>query len=348
MRMPDIDGARLLEVLRERHPETVRIVLSGQTELEAALRAVPVAHQFLAKPCDRDQLRRAIESACLSRALLADEAVRRAAGGAETLPSAPTLYRALVDTLSDPEISMDDVGALVESDIAMCAKVLQLVNSSFFGLGRRISSAREAVVYLGIAPLRALVLSAGAFRAFAPARPLEGFSVDALQTHSALVARVAAELLPHPDQAADAFTAGLLHDVGKLVLAAHRPDELASLLGAARESGRPLHAIERERAGVTHAEIGAYLLTLWGLPQPIVEAVAHHHAPTRLGVVTLGPLAAVHIANLLVAEQQRHDSGAGPSQTLDQDYLVALGVADRLHAWKQLAAERVRTAADHS
>lgn len=337
MRMPGIDGASLLGIVKERSPQTVRIVLSGQTELEAAVRVAPVAHQFLAKPCERDALRRAIERASLSQELLADDGVRRAATGAQALPSAPTLYTRLVDTLADPEASMEDIGALVESDIAMCAKVLQLVNSSFFGLGRRICSARQAVGYLGIAPLRALVLSAGAFRAFAPSQPIEGFCVDALERHSTLVARIAAELLPDRHQAAEAFTAGLLHDVGKLVLAAHQPDQLALLLARARELGQPLHVVEREHGGVTHAEIGAYLLNLWGLPHAIVEAVAHHHAPSRLESSDLDPVAAVHIANALVNAHE-HDPAPEP---LDPDYLARLGVTDRLDAWETLVADHL-------
>jgi hypothetical protein len=100
---------------------------------------------------------------------------------------------------------------------------------------------REAVVYLGISPLRAIVLSAGAFRAFTPSRPIDGFSVDALELHSACVARLAGQPLPGKREAEEAFTAGMLHDVGKLILAAHHPDELAALLAAARDSARPLH-----------------------------------------------------------------------------------------------------------
>jgi putative nucleotidyltransferase with HDIG domain len=335
MRMPDIDGATLLGLVRARHPETVRIVLSGQTDLEATLRAVPVAHQFLAKPCDPDELRRAIERASLSQALLADEAVRRAATGAGEIPSAPSLYIRLVEATSTEDTSIAEIAALVESDIAMCAKVLQLVNSSFFGLGRRISSVREAVVYLGLGPLRALVLSAGAFRAFAPSRRIEGFSVDALEMHSGRVARLAGELVSDRHDAEQAFTAGMLHDVGKLLLATHRPDELSLLLAASRESGLPLHTLEHQRNGVTHAEIGAYLLTLWGLPHTIVDAVTHHHAPDRIGAGKLDAVAAVHVANLLVAEQDGSTSAAP-----DADHLVHLG-GDRLASWRARAARHV-------
>jgi putative nucleotidyltransferase with HDIG domain len=181
------------------------------------------------------------------------------------------------------------------------------------------------------------VLSAGAFQAFAPAQPIEGFSIEALEIHSALVARVASELLTDRHESADAFTAGLLHDVGKLVLAAHQPEELASLLALGRRDGRALHPTELEHAHVTHAEIGAYLLTLWGLPNPIVDAVAHHHAPTRLLTARLDPGAAVYIANLLVAEQQ----DAHGDTELDLEYLTELGVLDQLETWRSRAAEQV-------
>jgi putative nucleotidyltransferase with HDIG domain len=337
MRMPGIDGAKLLGLVKERQPDTVRIVLSGQTELEAALRAVPVAHQYLAKPCDRDQLRRTIERASVSQALLADEAVRRAAAGAGEIPSAPSLYTRLVEATADLDTSVQEIGALVESDVAMCAKVLQLVNSSFFGLSRRVTTAREAVVYLGLAPLRALVVSAGAFRAFSPDRPIDGFSLDALKTHSTRVARLASELVPGRPDADEAFTAGMLHDVGKLLLAAQRPDELAELTAAARDEAVPLHVVEQARTGVTHAEIGAYLLSLWGLPYRIVEAVAHHHAPGRLGDPTLDVTAAVHVADALVREQE----GDERADLVDRDYLMRLGAGDDVERWRALAAKHV-------
>jgi HD-like signal output (HDOD) protein/ActR/RegA family two-component response regulator len=344
MRMPEIDGASLLRAVQERHPETVRIVLSGQTDIEGALQAVPVAHQFLAKPCDRDELRGAIARACLTQALLADSSVRGAAGGAESLPSAPSLYSRLVAASADPETTMDDIGSLVESDIAMCAKVLQLVNSAFFGLGRQISSARDAVVYLGMAPLRALVLSAGAFRAFTPAAHIEGFSVDALEAHSALVARVAAEMLPDRHESAEAFTAGVLHDVGTLILAVQRPDKLAAVIAAARDEGRPRHALEQEQLGVTHAEVGAYLLSLWRLPPIIVEAVEHHHAPRLRELAGLDPGAAVYIADRLVAEQEAAHADHRPCEPIDEEYLARLGVIDRLDGWRQVAASHVGAA----
>jgi HD-like signal output (HDOD) protein len=325
MRMPDIDGATLLEHVRDRSPETVRIVLSGQTELDAALSAVPVAHQFLAKPCDRDELVGAIERGLRTRAPLADASVRAAAGGAHRLPSAPALYTRLVEASADPDVTMSEIAALVEADIAMSAKVLQLVSSPFFGLGRKVTTARDAVAYLGLAPLQALVLSAGTFSQFAPTE-LPGFDIAGLEAHSARVARVAAALLPDKAASAEAFTAGMLHDVGILVRATRQPEAFADVLAESERSGRAIHDIEKERGEVTHAEIGGYLLGLWGLPQSIVAAVTGHHDPAQLELGRLDPAAAVYLANAALSGVE---VDAAP-----------LGAADRLAAAVHAAAER--------
>lgn len=294
MRMPSVDGAAVLARARERQPQAVRIVLSGQTDDASALRAAPLAHQFLTKPVAPDELVAAIERAALLRGLLGSDAVREVAARIGSLPSSAALYGAITGALADPDATLADVGGLVAEDIALSAKVLQLVNSSFYGLGRRIASIDEAVRFLGLGSLKALALATDAFRAWQPAQDVAGFSVAELERHSALVARAAAASLRHGAEADDAFAGGLLHDVGKLVLAAELPDELGQLLAEARASGRRLHEVERERAGYTHAELGGYLLSLWGLPENLVEAVAaHHELPESAGAAAR----AVHAAN---------------------------------------------------
>lgn len=340
MRMPKVDGAALLKHAQDRYPNTVRIVLSGHMELEATLRAVPVAHQFLTKPCDPEVLEEVVERACNLRVLLDNEAVRQMVGGMESLPSLPRLYSALTKALADPEVPLSEVARIVEQDVAMCAKVLQLVNSAFFGLPRRISNIQTAVGYLGTTTLKNLVLSAEVFHAFEDAERAGGFSIESLQSHALLTASIARHLSPEKRMAEDAFTAALLHDIGKLVLAARLPEHLSRVLAAVGASGHPFHLAEEELGGVTHAEIGAYLLGLWGLPYPIVEAVAHHHAPGRVNQRRFDVLAAVHIANALAHEQESTPPGAvQPTREIDPCYLEALGVAGHLDAWRALAAE---------
>src|SRR5208337_2001432 len=186
MRMAGMDGATLLCRVRELYPQMVRIVLSGHTELSTALRVVPVAHQFLAKPCDAEMLRVAIERACHLKALLHDDSIRRTVGALCELPSLPRTYHALTLALADPDTSIQRIAGIVELDVGISTKVLQLVNSAFFGIARSITNIQNAVSYLGISTLKSLVLSVEVFRVFTPKRHLEGFSLEDLQRHARL------------------------------------------------------------------------------------------------------------------------------------------------------------------
>ncbi len=334
MRMPGLDGAGLLAHVQERQPQAVRIVLSGHAELEAALRAVPVAHLFLAKPCDPDELRDVIGRACELQRMLSDDGLRRAATGPGGLPSAPAIYERLTRALAIPTTSLDEVAAILSTDVAMCAKVLQLVNSAFFGLGRRITSLTEAVAYLGLATIRTVALSASAFEIFTGAQgEHEAAALRRLQEHSTLVARIAARIVADPARSDGAFMAGMLHDIGKLVLAAHERDYLIEAIAHAASNGTSLHEAELALRGTTHAEIGAYLLGLWGLPFEVVEAVAlHHHAEPRL-TEPLGILGAVQAANLLAVEL--HPPEREPTELR----ALAAVEADRLDRWRTVARE---------
>src|SRR5208283_2802959 len=175
MRMPGMDGAALLGLVREKYPQVVRIILSSHAELSTALRVVPVAHQFVAKPCDAEMLRVAIERACHLKALLHDDSIRRTVGALSELPSLPRTYHALTLALADPEVSLRKIAGIVELDVGISAKVLQLVNSAFFGVARSITNVQNAVSHLGTSTLKSLVLSVEVFRVFAPKAPIEGF-----------------------------------------------------------------------------------------------------------------------------------------------------------------------------
>jgi HD-like signal output (HDOD) protein/ActR/RegA family two-component response regulator len=335
--MPGVNGIEVLSRAREVHPEAVRIVLSGGAGSGAALAATRVAHRYLAKPFREEHLRTAIDRAWQLRSLLREEGWRRAAGGVMALPSCPQTYTELTELVANPDATAADAAAIVERDVAMAAKLLQLVNSAFFGLGRRISRIPEAVHYLGLNTLSALVLHAGAFEAFAPTRPIEGFDIGALQRRSHLAARVAQAIAPDAEARADAFTAGLLHAVGLLVLARTDPYDFAAAIADAGASGVPLHAIEYARHGSSHAELGAYVLGLWGLPDAVVEGVAHQHRIDRLSGPALDIPLAVHVGGAL-AGALVPDAVAAGAGTLDGATLEAAGVAGRIRAWRALAA----------
>ena len=339
MRMPGMDGATLLCRVRELYPQVVRIVLSGHTELSTALQVVPVAHQFLAKPCDADMLRVAVERACHLKALLSDESIRRTVTGLGDLPSLPRTYEALMQAVADPDVSIQKIAKIVEQDVGISAKVLQLVNSAFFGITHSMTSIPSAVSYLGINTLKDLVLSVEIFRAFRPERSLPGFSLENLQRHAQLTAHIAARL-PVPKHLADiAVVAGMLHDVGKLILAWKLSGHFGKMLVEAHEAHCPVNKVEEGENGFSHAEIGAYLLGLWGLPYTVVEAVALHHGPNRVPHQDFDASSAVYAANLLAHELEESSQGAVPTYNLENyhEELAALGVAEMLPAWRTIA-----------
>jgi HD-like signal output (HDOD) protein len=340
MRMPGMDGAALLARVLETYPEVVRIILSDQTELSTALRVVPIAHQFLAKPCNAEMLRVAIERACHLKALLHDESIRKIVGGLGDLPPVPQTYHALTLALAGPHSSIRNVARIIESDVAISAKILQLVNSAFFGTARSITNVQTAVSHLGINTLKSLVLSVEVFRVFAPKKALQGFSLEDLQRHARLTSSISARL-PVPVHLVDiAVVAGMLHDVGKLIMAWKLPERFKKLMTEGREEQCPLHKAEEREYGFSHAEIGAYLLGLWGLPYTVVEAVALHHAPSRVPNRNFDATSAVYIANLLAREL---DSSApvhwDDARQSEQQYLTSLGVQVDVPHWRTMAAE---------
>jgi HD-like signal output (HDOD) protein/CheY-like chemotaxis protein len=341
MRMPGIDGATLLRRVREEYPQVVRIVLSGDTELSAALQVVPIAHQFLAKPCDAEMLRVAVERACHLKALLSDDSIRRTVTALGDLPSLPRTYEALTRALADPDSSLQKVAKIVEQDVGVSAKVLQLVNSAFFGIAHSITNIQSAVSVIGINTLKNLVLSVEIFRAFRPQRDLQGFSLEGLHNHAQLTAHIAARL-PVPKHLADiAVVTGMLHDVGKLILAWKLSEHFEQVLAEATASHCPVHLVEERLDGFSHAEIGAYLLGLWGLPYSVVEGVALHHGPNRVPHQNFDAVSAVYLANLLAHELERASDGGTPLYNLEdyQEELHQLGVTELLPAWRAMAKQ---------
>jgi HD-like signal output (HDOD) protein/ActR/RegA family two-component response regulator len=330
MRMPGMDGGELLERVRAEQPQTVRLVLSGHTDARAVLRSVNGTHQFLAKPCDPDRLRATIDRAFRLRRLLAEPAVQRLAGAVGTLPSVPALYQELLACLQSPNAALTDVGRIVVRDVAMTAKLLQLANSAWFGLPRAVASAERAAAILGLDTLMALVLGHGLFAAPRLA-PAAAARVAALWEHSlatAVAARSLATTLGSDSAGREhAFLAGMLHDAGSLLLATGSP-----LPAATPHAGEA--AAERAAHGTSHAELGAYLLGIWGLPDPVVEAVAWHEDPASAGD---GPGLAtiVHLADRLAAAGGTGDDPADPALGLAPGALAAAGLAAR---WPELVA----------
>jgi putative nucleotidyltransferase with HDIG domain len=279
MRMPGMDGLALLRHVRQSRPQMARIVLSGYAELGQAAEASVVAHQLITKPCETAVLRSALERALRVQGLLANEKLREVAGSLSTLPSAPRIYQALTAALEDPDSDVKKLAAIVEKDVGMSSRVLKFANSAYFGFAQRVSSIESAIVCLGTTAVRHLALTFEVFNAWGPAG---GPAFDSLEKHSLLVARIARKTAKNRARADVAFAAGLLHDAGRLVLMSRTGDQFREAQEEAQRRRAPLHVVETEMLGATHAEVGAYLLGLWDLPHDVVEPVAlHHTGPLR-------------------------------------------------------------------
>jgi HD-like signal output (HDOD) protein/CheY-like chemotaxis protein len=341
MRMPGMNGAELLDEVMKRHPQTVRLILSGHADRELILRCVGATHQYLAKPCDAEDLKLTIARAANSEKSLQSETLRRLVAKMDRLPSLPMLYSAIVEKCQDPESGLEDIARIVASDLGMTAKILKLVNSAFFGLGRPIADVQEAVAYLGIETIKALVLTLHAFSQFEDSAA-GSFSFPELWRHSTEIA-AAAKAIAQFEEADrklmdEAFVSGMLHDTGKLVLAFNFPESYEASRRAAHAQGLPILAAEREAFGASHAEVGGYLLGLWGLPVGVVEAIALHHTPQLSTAGEFGPLTAVHVANCLAREMQPESSLSGRPE-LDLVYLETLELAGRIDGWRQCLSD---------
>lgn len=340
MRMPGMDGVALIREVKRRSPRTARIILSGVVDQKEIAESLRETHQFMPKPFRPKVLKATLARISGLDAYLQNEKIRNTVAQLHTLPSFPSLYFEIMKELDTPDPSLERVAAIVAKDPGMTVKLLQIVNAASLGLARRFSNPIEAVQHLGIAAVQSLALSAHVFTCFEN-RALKGFSINKLWDHGANTARIARKILEieraEPAFAEEAYTAGMLHDIGKLMLANNLPEPFQRALNLIQEKALPPLEAEQEIFGANHAGVGAYLLGLWGLPTTIVEAVAFHHQPSRSEVATLGPLTAVHVAN--VFEHELSESKlAGCETQLDLDYLAALGLTDRLDTWREQVA----------
>lgn len=338
MRMPGMDGAQLLDQVKQRFSQTVRMVLSGQSDKDAVFRAIRPTHQYLSKPCDIEELKQKLRCALALRDVLDSPQLKQKVSQVETLPSQPSLYQALRTQLESPEPSLPEAADIVSRDPAMTAKLLQLVNSAFLGTASRLSCPRQAISIIGLDNLRSLVLSVGLFSELP--QELAGVFTP-LWRHSYSTARFA-KAIARCEQASetsvqDCFTAGLLHEIGWIVLAAAYGEQFNALCPSL-DKGFP--SADREQAvfGGTHGQVGAYLLGLWGLPDSIIEAVAWHHAPSQAHPTSFCPLLAVHVAD--DCDRQLHPSSAlTGDDAIDQALLAQLGLQDRLPIWQKRCQE---------
>ncbi len=321
----------LLLTARQRQPTAARIVLVGAQEQQHLLRILPLAQRILGKPCDPAELYAALQRTQSLRELLRSEPLARLIGRMQQIPTLSTLYARIVEEFYKPDYSLAKVGELVSQDLGIAARLLQVANSALIGLRRPATTPAQAVRVLGGEWTRNLVLAADLFSRYKP-QDLKPFSIDALWEHSQAVAHLAARIAQREHYGErivrDAAVAGLFHDIGQLVLVHQLPDTYRQVLDCARREQRPLAEVEQEILGATHAEVGAYLLGMWGLSDTLIEAVAWHHQPLACPGTTTDALTVVHAAEAI------HNDREGQEPSLP--YLERLGLEEVWPQWRQL------------
>ncbi len=340
MRMPGMDGAQLLTEVQKRHPHVIRIILSGYAKEESVLRTVGPAHQYLAKPCDHRDLIDTVERTLALRKILNSEDLRGLVAGLQTLPTPPAVYFELLAELQSPQASAASLAEKISLDVALAAQTLKLTNSAYFGLPTKITTPLEAVQLLGFDTIRALVLVGGIFSRFRgdaeTTLTMETLSRRCLGIGALAKAIAEAENLGEPftDQAS---CAGVLSHVGTLVLVARWPAKFKTVVSLVEKEDLAITEAEHRVFGADHAELGAYLLGLWGFIDPIVEAVAYHHEPRRCRCREANAMMAVHVAQYLSrGDWDAQDPEELLVSSLDREYLREAGVLERLPAWAEI------------
>ena len=332
--MPGMDGMEFLhEVVRD-YPESARIVVSGFADRLKVAQCLTVGHRFFNKPFNYQNLAALLKRICQYGYLVSNERLRRMVCGSGALPTPPETYLRLNEVLASPYADIEDIGKIVESDPGLSTKLLHIVNSAQFGISRQIVTPTEAVQILGVEVLKALMLGVQAFN-FYDDKPFARGTFNELWSHSletAVAARKLAVLEGLKTEAVEeCFLAGLLHDIGKLILAANAEKEYQLVLDLCKRANLELHQAELGIFSATHAQIGAYLLALWGVPDNVIRAVELHHSIDKAQLQSFNPVLAIHLAQNLQPSRKRQ---------LDMGTLKRLQLQDRIPAWEEALRER--------
>lgn len=338
MRMPAMDGLELLKQVKTRYPHILRIVLSGQSEMEKVIKISGVSHQYLAKPCRLDHLKSAVKQVLTLKELLSNPALIELASRVDVIHTESPVYWELETLLNSLPVDMNRIGSLIIQDMGMCAKVLQMANYGGLALMEPICDPAYAAGLLGVATLQSLCSANHAARSFHASQAKE-FGMDELWKHSIrcslFAGEIARTLAPSCQETQNqARVAGLLHDVGQLIMACSLPEEYRKSRMLAAAEGISQVEAERKIFQTSHAEFGAYIMALWSLPNPIVNAIAYHHHPSSSTGGKSDVLTAVHVAELLTS---RKSAGESTETALPDDgcYLKSLGLMDHLAEWQK-------------
>lgn len=336
--MPGMNGVILLEKVKQKYPETIRFMLSGYNDKALIDKAVRVVHQFLAKPCNSQALEKMIEQAFELRKKLRNDKVRSILSNISSLPVMPSSYQQVIELLMEPGVSTRQIGRAISLDLGMSTKILQVVNSAFYGLRNKIVDPVHAAAYLGLKTVEGLLLSDGIFSKMSNEKIIS-FGVKGLQEHcirvGALTRKICSSMNMSDEEVDIANMAGIMHDAGKIIMISEFAQQLQEAIKQSRMTQQPLWQVEQDIIGLTHAEMGGCLLELWGLPDVIIECAAYHHTPDEYLKNEFNILTAVYIADT-IDHSFCSNFGDGASSDIDIQYLEQIGIADKYQRWKKM------------
>ena len=336
LRMPGMTGVALLDQVKEQYPDMSRFILSGHGDTDMIIQSVSVAHQFMSKPCDADIFQEAITRAARLQKLFKSDMLMEIVKDGSSLPTLPELYQELTEALQSPNSTADKIAAIIAKDMSISAKVMQLVNSAFFGLSRKIDNIGQAVGLLGAETINNIVLVTQVFGKF-DEKQVQEFGIREIYSQSLAVGTSASKLMKYVTKdrklADEAMLAGMVHELGKLVLINSNNEAWRQLYLERNNLTMPLYEAEREIMGTTHAEVGAYLIGLWGISNKVVEAVAYHDTPSNApSNEHFDSLTALYLANIFDIK------GRGVNVEFDMAYLESVGVADKIDEFAQICS----------
>ncbi|MGL1903610.1 MAG: response regulator [Fibrobacterales bacterium] len=339
MRMPEMDGSELLNTVKERHPQTARYILSGYSDKEMILKTIDSADQFLSKPCNPNLIKRVIRKVLDNEHTKNKQRAIEYISQIEKLPTLPTVYAQLSRIMEDPECSAKVIASVIQQDVAISAKIMQLVNSTFFGLQNEVNDLTQAVTYLGFDVVKAVIVSVGTFNQYTE-EEMKTFNVDMLYKHatrcSCLCKEILATQTDDTDLLENALITGLLHDIGILVLVKNEPQKYATVFEASGSKMDTLIQSEKMIMGITHAEVGGVLLEQWGFSEPIVNAVYYHHNPQDAPEVSFGLTHAMYISDVL---ERNCDLDPDSPIQLNLNHLEEMGLTESIPEWQKKVKE---------
>jgi HD-like signal output (HDOD) protein len=329
------DASDLLNLAFEKHPETTRFLLAYEADLALVAAKVQESPHILPKPIEPVSLRSRIEDGVKDAD--PEEKGSEPANTPSDPPSIPAIYAEVLKALESPGVTHEQVGKIIARDAALTSEVLSLTQSSYLGLPGKMSGPVEAVESLGLETIKAAVMALQFLAEHSRLKPAY-LSLDQLWQHSINVGQIARDLMLFETKdrtlASQALTAGLLHDLGKVVLATNFDDLYGRVHSLARKQPVAIWDIEKEMFGANHGEIGGCLVGMWNMPSAIVEAAALHHEPPLGEHEQITPLAAVHIANVLERELWLGAEDTLVAPIINTPFLNELGLLQRLPVWR--------------